>query len=382
MEKVDKVNKRIGLKYNPRITMIIALVSIWLIFTLTTGGSFLTPRNLSNLLRQMSVTAILATGMVFVIISGEIDLSVGSGLGLLGGITAILNVWYHFSDFATIAIVLVLGIIMGLWNGFWVAYRRVPSFIVTLAGLLAFRGILIGISKGQTIAGLTPILSYIGQGYISSKIGYVLSVIIIAATVFLITKGRKSKLHYGLQVPDLKIDILKIVGISVLLVGTIFILDNYQGIPFPVLLVGVLGALFTYISSKTVFGRRVYAIGGNVEAAKLSSINVKFNKLVIFAIMGLLAAIAGILLTARLDAGSVSAGQNAELDAIAACVIGGTSMLGGIGTVTGALVGGLVMASIDNGMSMLNASPFWQYIVKGMILLLAVWIDVRSKSKE
>jgi D-xylose transport system permease protein len=362
--------------------MIIALVSIWVIFTLTTGGSFLTQRNLSNLLRQMSGTAILATGMVFVIVSGEIDLSVGSGLGLLGGIAAILNVWYNFGDIPTIIIVLVLGLVLGFWNGFWVAYRKVPSFIVTLAGLLVFRGVLIGISKGQTVAGVTPILLYIGQGYISSTIGYILSAIIIVATVFMIMRGRKSKQHYGLQVPSLTMDVLKIVGISVLLVGAIFILDQYQGIPFPVLLMGIIAAAFTYISSKTVFGRRVYATGGNVEAAKLSSINVKFNKLMIFGLSGMLAAIAGILLMSRLNAGSVSAGQNAELDAIAACVIGGTSMLGGIGTVSGALVGALVMASIDNGMSMLNASPFWQYIVKGLILLLAVWVDVRSKNKE
>jgi D-xylose transport system permease protein len=167
-----------------------------------------------------------------------------------------------------------------------------------------------------------------------------------------------------------------------LVVLAVFVMDDYRGFPFPVVLMGALAAVFTYISSKTVFGRRVYAIGGNVEAAKLSGINVSLNKLFIFGISGTLAAVAGILLVARLNAGSVSAGQNAELDAIAACVIGGTSMMGGIGSVSGALVGALVMASIDNGMSMLNTPTFWQYIVKGLILLLAVYIDVASKNKD
>jgi len=369
-------------RFNSKVTMIVALVSIWIIFSIATGGSFLTTRNLSNLFRQMTITGILAIGMVFVIISGEIDLSVGSMLGLLGGIASILNVWFKFGDAPTIIIVLILGLILGLWNGWWVAYKKVPSFIVTLSGFLVFRGVLIGITKGTTVAGLTPFLKDIGQGYLSNTVGIILGAIVIVANIYVVLSSRKSKTHYGLEVSSITTDILKIVGISVLIILAIIIVNDYKGMPVPVLLMGVLAVIFTYISSKTVFGRRVYAIGGNLEAAKLSGINVKKSKLMIYGIMGVMAAVAGILLTARLNAGSVAAGQNAELDAIAACVIGGASMMGGIGSVTGALVGALVMASIDNGMSMLNTPPFWQFIVKGLVLLLAVWVDVASKSKE
>lgn len=193
--------------------------------------------------------------------------------------------------------------------------------------------------------------------------------------------SRKTKAKYNLDIPPLGIDILKMTFLIILVGLFVFILNLYQGVPLSVLILLILALIFSYISSKTVFGRRVYAIGGNVEAAKLSGIDVKKITLILFAINGLLAAFAGILLTSTLNAASVSAGQNAELDAIAASVIGGASLSGGVGTVFGAVIGALVMASIDNGMSMLNSPPFWQFVVKGLILLIAVWIDVVSKNK-
>lgn len=373
--KKNKINSKMY-------TMIIALISIWIIFTITTGGNFLTARNLSNLLRQMSTTGLLAIGMVFVIILGEIDLSVGSMLGLLGGIAAILNVWFKMSAGATIVITLALGLVLGLWNGFWISYKNVPSFIVTLAGMLVFRGILIGVSKGSTIAPLTKSMKVVGQAYLPSVLGYIIGIIAVISTILIITKSRNNKLKYGLNVPSKSVDMAKIVVISVIIMGLVFILNQYQGLPVPVFIMLMLGILFSYIASKTVFGRRIYAIGGNKEATKLSGIDIKKSVLIIYAINGLLAAMAGILLTARLNAGSVAAGQNAELDAIASCVIGGASLSGGTGSVAGALVGALVMASIDNGMSMLNTQPFWQYIVKGLILLIAVWIDISTKKKD
>lgn len=373
--KKNKINSKMY-------TMIIALISIWIIFTITTGGNFLTARNLSNLLRQMSTTGLLAIGMVFVIILGEIDLSVGSMLGLLGGIAAILNVWFKMSAGATIVITLALGLVLGLWNGFWISYKNVPSFIVTLAGMLVFRGILIGVSKGSTIAPLTKSMKVVGQAYLPSVLGYIIGIIAVISTILIITRSRNNKVKYGLNVPSKSVDIIKIVVISVITIGLVFILNQYQGLPVPVFIMLMLGIIFSYIASKTVFGRRIYAIGGNKEATKLSGIDIKKSVLIIYAINGLLAAMAGILLTARLNAGSVAAGQNAELDAIASCVIGGASLSGGTGSVAGALVGALVMASIDNGMSMLNTQPFWQYIVKGLILLIAVWIDISTKKKD
>lgn len=363
-------------------TMIIALLTIWIIFSIATNGNFITSRNISNLLRQMTSTAILAIGMVFVIIAGQIDLSVGSLLGLTGGIAAILNVWYHVNGIVSILVALLIGLIVGMWNGWWVAYRNVPAFIVTLAGMLVFRGILIGISKGYTIAPLSTDFQFIGQAYLTKNSGYLAGIIATILIIYLIINSRKSKVKYKLETPPIGIDILKMVFLIIFVGVFIFTLNLYQGIPLSVLILLILALIFSYISSKTVFGRRIYAIGGNVEAAKLSGINVKKITLILFAINGLLAASAGVLLTSTLNAASVSAGQNAELDAIAACVIGGASLMGGVGTVFGAIIGALVMASIDNGMSMLNSPPFWQFVVKGMILLVAVWIDVASKNKE
>ncbi|WKV10185.1 sugar ABC transporter permease [Thermoanaerobacterium sp. CMT5567-10] len=363
-------------------TMIIALVGIWIIFAIATKGDFLTSRNMSNLFRQMVSTAVLAIGMVFVIIAGQIDLSVGSLLGLTGGIAAIANVWFHFNGILSIIIALAIGLILGAWNGWWVAYKNVPSFIVTLAGMLVFRGILIGITNGYTIAPLSSDFQFIGQAYLTPVSGYLLGIIVLLVGVYTVYSQRKSKIKYGLEVSPSYLDIAKIILMAVLIGLFVFTLNSYNGIPFSVLILAILAAIFTYIASKTVFGRRVYALGGNIEAAKLSGINVKKITLILFAINGLLAAVSGVVLTSTLNAGSTSAGQNAELDAIAACVIGGASLSGGVGSVIGAIIGALVMSSINNGMSLLNSAPFWQYVVKGLILLLAVYVDAASKNKE
>ena len=363
-------------------TILIATVAIWILFTVLTGGNFLTTRNLSNLFRQMSITGILAIGMVFVIILGEIDLSVGSTLGLLGGVAAILNVWLGFSVIPTVVITLILGIMVGAWNGYWIAFRNVPSFIVTLASMLVFRGILIGVTNGNTVAPLTNEFKEIGQAYLPTAFGYALVVLAVVCSAYLVLNNRKNKMKYNIEVKPMAFDAMIIVGIGVTSLALVLILNNYQGFPIPAFVMLVLALILTFVGTKTVLGRRIYGIGGNRDAARLSGINVKKHILVVYSMVGLLCAIAGILLTARLNAGSVAAGQNAELDAIASCVIGGASLAGGTGSVAGALVGALVMASVDNGMSMMNTPTFWQYIVKGLILLLAVWIDISSKNKK
>lgn len=380
-EKVKKSGLNVIFK-SKMTTILIATVAIWLLFTVLTGGNFLSTRNLSNLIRQMSITGILAIGMVFVIILGEIDLSVGSTLGLLGGIAAILNVWLGFSVVPTIVITLILGIIIGAWNGYWIAFRNVPSFIVTLAGMLIFRGVLIGVTNGNTVAPLTNDFKVIGQGYLPTTLGYLLVILAVAGAAYLVLNNRKNKIKYNIAVKPMTFDVLIIVAIGVVSLGLVLILNDYQGFPIPAFIMLVLALILSFIGTKTIFGRRVYGIGGNRDAARLSGINVKKHIIVVYSMVGLLAAIAGILLTARLNAGSVAAGQNAELDAIASCVIGGASLSGGSGSVAGALIGALVMASVDNGMSMMNTPTFWQYIVKGLILLLAVWIDISSKNKK
>lgn len=361
--------------------MLIAIAVIMAFFSVATDGAYLSPRNISNLLRQTSITGILAIGMVFVIISAEIDLSVGSLMGLLGGFAAIADVWWGFPLPATIIATIALGLIFGIWNGWWVAYRKVPSFIVTLAGYLAFRGILIGLTNGTTVSPISGTMTVIGQGYLSDIAGVILGGIAVIGFVLWGNYQRRSRQQLQLEVSALSKDFTKYALFAVIVLGAIYLLNDYRGIPFPVLVLAVLAILGLFLSRKTSFGRHVYAIGGNIDAAKLSGINVEKTKLIIFAMNGVLVAIAGLILSARLGAGSPSAGQNAELDAIAACVIGGASLAGGVGSVFGVVIGALIIASLDNGMSMLDVPTFWQYIVKGAILLLAVWIDTSNKKK-
>ncbi|MBB4267958.1 sugar ABC transporter permease [Roseospira visakhapatnamensis] len=363
------------------LSLLFVIAVIWLLFGWLTDGYFLTPRNFSNLLRQMAITGMLAAGMVFVIISGEIDLSVGSLLGLLGGVAAILDVVYGFPVLATILTVLALGLMAGLFNGWWVAYRGVPSFMVGLAGLMAYRGVLLGITDGSTVAPVSPGLVLIGQAYLPRLAGDLLAGFVFLLVGVLIFRSRAKRRRYNLDVPPLWQDVLKLIGIGVVIAGFVIMLDEYRGIPIPVLVLGIVLGVFTLISRQTVFGRRVYSVGSNVEATRLSGVNVKVVKLAVFGLVGLMCAVAGLTTTARLAAGSVSAGNLGELDAIASCIIGGTSMRGGSGTVYGALIGALIMASLDNGMSMLGVETFWQMIVKGSILLLAVWVDIATSAK-
>jgi len=358
--------------------MVFALIGIWIVFTILSAGTFLMPRNLSNLFRQSVFTGLLALGMVNVIILGQIDLSVGSLAGLCGGILAMLNVWLDMSPALSILITLFIGLLLGLWNGWWTAYRNVPSFIVTMAGLLVFRGALVGLSNGITIGPLSNFFSTIGKDFLDKTAGIILgvAVAVIYCVIQVIEWRRKNRLGLTSNPPWVRCLIF-----VVLIALFVFVMNQYHGIPNPVIILLVFFIIFNYISTKTMFGRRIYAIGGNKTASRLAGIDTKLITMIVFAINGVMAAIAGIFLTSRLDSAAVNAGQSAELDAIAACVIGGTSLMGGIGTVFGAIVGSVVIASLDNGMSLLNAPSFWQSIVKGLVLVLAVWFDM-SRKKE
>ncbi len=360
-------------------TLIIALVLIAVIFGFFTGGEFLSSRNISNLFSQMSVIAILAIGMTLIIVAGHIDLSVGSLVGLTGGVAAILHVWYDWNTFAVVIAAIVVGALFGIWQGWWVAYRAVPAFIVTLGGMLIFRGILIGLSKGQTVSPMNDSFKAISNSYLPFAIGYILALVSIGLLIVWTVRNRAKRKNLDLLLPAPLIDYGKVGIYSFFIILATYMLNRYQGIPTPILIVIFFAAVFIFVSSKTSFGRYVYAIGGNPEAAALSGINIKRNTLWVFTSMGALAGVAGVILTSRLNAATVNAGNMYELDAIAACVIGGTSLMGGKGKVVGALIGALIMASIDNGMSMMNIETFWQYIVKGLILIVAVWIDIASK---
>jgi len=364
------------------LALLIAVAVIWAFFSWKTEGGFTSPRNLSNLMRQMAITGILACGMVFVIIAGEIDLSIGSLLGLLGGMAAVADVTHGMSLGLVVVLVLATGMLLGFLNGYLTAYVGIPSFIVGLGGMLAYRGMLLGVTGGSTIAPVSGDMQVLGQGYLPVSAGVALGLALFALSIVLSWRQRAVLVKNALPVPGVWRDVVRVGLIGAVLAGFVTTLNSYQGIPLPVLMLLVLLGIFSYMARQTVFGRRIYAVGSNMEATRLSGINVRAVKLWIFGLMGLMCALAGLVNTARLAAGSPSAGTSAELDVIAACFIGGTSMRGGVGTVHGALVGALVMASLDNGMSMLDVETYWQMIVKGLILTLAVWVDVATRANR
>lgn len=370
-------------------TMVLALMSIWIIFEFLTDGIFITPRNLSNLFLQCAAIAIAACGMVLVMVAGHIDLSVGSFVGFTGAIAAVLMVKVDMGTIPTLLIVLAVGLLLGLWQGFWVAYRQVPAFIVTLGGLLAFRGGVLKVTGGNSIAPMNDAFKAIGQGYLPkitdlpfNDTSALIGVIFIICFIVMELRKRKSRLKYGFNVLPWSLQVAKIIGGSLLIAVVIGIMASYMGIPYAILLLIAIIVILTIIAQKTSFGRYVYAIGGNREAARLSGINIKKTNLLIFVLMGIMATIAGIVYTARINAATGGGGSNLELDCIAAAVIGGTSTLGGEGTIAGCVIGALVMGSIDNGLQLMNMDPSWQYIIKGLILILAVWVDIATRKKS
>ncbi|NCD34919.1 MAG: sugar ABC transporter permease [Spartobacteria bacterium] len=372
-------------------TMILALLGIWILFFLLTQGTFLTPRNLSNLFLQTATVAIVAIGMVLIIVTNNIDLSIGSFAAFTGAIAAVLQVKYGWSAVPTILVTIMVGFLIGAFHGFWIAKQKVPAFIVTLATMLVLRGGVLGVTGGATISGLTPGLKAIGQDYLPSIFStnpkfndttmYVAGIAIIAL-IIMTFRQRAKRQHYGFTVLPMGLELLKILGLSVVIAIIASIMVFNAGIPYCVLLLAALTIIINFIATKTTFGRHLYAIGGNIEAAKLSGIDTTKHLLWMFVFFGGLTSIGGMVMTARLDAATAQAGNAMELDVIAATVIGGTSFLGGEGTIFGAIVGALVMASLDNGMSLMNLDITYQYVVKGLILLLAVWVDISTRNKR
>jgi D-xylose transport system permease protein len=371
-------------------TMIAALLIIWIIFSALTGGLFMSSRNLSNMFLQMVTIAILTNGMVLVMVAGAIDLAAGMVCGTLGALAAWLMSYQGWNPIAAILVTLFCGFIVGCWHGYWIAFQGVPAFIVTLASQIAFKGLTLAITNGKTIGEFEQGFKEIGQGYIprlflGEDFYHITTIIIFAIAVVAFVAAelytRKKRIRNGFTVlrPSLAIAKVLIISASIAWIG--MVLASYRGIPYAIIILLVMVGIFTIITTRTPFGRHVYAIGGNVEAARLSGVNVKRTKMYIFMLMGVLCGVASIVFTARLNAATTAAGNLFELDAIAACIIGGTSTTGGIGTVFGAIIGALVMASLDNGMSLMNLPIMYQYIIKGLILLLAVWVDIANRKK-
>ena len=350
------------------LTMVGALALIWIAFSVATDGMFLSPRNLSLLARQMAVTSILATGMVLVIVAGQIDLSVGALAGLTGALSTLVAVRLDAPLPLAFLVALGSGAVLGAAQGSLIAGLRIPPFIVTLGGMLVFQGSLLGLTRGITIAPPPAYLS-VSQSYLPAAVGWI-GAGVTAAAFALAALGARG------------VERWRWVGLAVLAPGVTAVMNAYQGIPVPVLLVLAIGAVLSLVAYRTPFGRHLYAVGGNREAAFYAGIPIERRIVGVFTLMGLLCGIAGVVLTARVGAATTDAGRMMELDAIAAAVIGGTSLMGGRGTVWGALLGAMVMASLDNGMSLLNTEAFWQPILKGGILVAAVAADMAGRRRD
>ncbi len=385
---------------DPRmLAMIGALVAIWLVLNVLTGGIFLSPRNLYNLAVQSSVVGIMATGMVFIIVARHIDLSVGSVVGATGMLIAWLQVQIFPIDAAwgwqlSIVIGLLAGAAIGVWQGYWVAYQGIPAFIVTLGGLLLFRGVAFMITDGRTVAPMNESYQLLGGG-IHGSLGetwsWIVGLIAVAAVTLMTVRSRRRKLAHKFPVKPLWMEFLLFALWVALIVSFVLVMNSYykprteipRGIPVPVLLLILVVIVMTGIARFTKFGRYVFAIGGNLEAAKLSGIDVARVTQGIFVVMGVLAALAAMITTARLNAGTNSMGTLAELNVIAAAVIGGTSLAGGVGSVPGAILGAVIMQSLDNGMVLLGVDSAMRQVIMGLVLIAAVWLDVlynRSRS--
>ena len=365
-------------------TMLLALIVIWLFFQWATRdqyhpyGLFLGAVNFSKLLQQMAVTGVLAVGMLMVIVSGNIDLSIGAVVGLAGGIAALTQGWGLGPSLAS---AVVVGLAIGALQGTLVAYFNIPAFIVTLGGLEAWRGIILKLTKGATIPVELPFFRSLGRDFIDPRIGVGLAIAAIAGIIWTNTRRRQARIRHGLTPLTSSALTARIAIPSIVIIGFIFLMNQAGGIPIPVIFLLAVALAGAFLTANTTFGRYLYAIGGNPDAARLSGINLKRYILAAFCVMGALAGLASILHTARVGSASPDAGTLMELDAIASCVIGGTSLMGGRGTVFGAVLGALILASLDNGMSLLNVENWAQYVVKGGVLVAAVGFDMFGRRK-
>ncbi|MFJ9584480.1 multiple monosaccharide ABC transporter permease [Streptomyces acidicola] len=380
-----------GLRRNMRqYGMLLALGLIVALFAVWTDGDLLLPRNVSNLVLQNSYVLILAIGMMLVIIAGHIDLSVGSLTAFVGAFAAVLTVQNNVPWPLALVLCLLVGAAAGAAQGFFIAYLGIPSFIVTLAGMLVFRGATEILLAGQTLGPFPDGLQKIGNGFLPEagpetnyhNITLLLGLVLIVFVVLQEFRDRKRQQEFSLDVVPRNLFLLKIVAIVAAILVVTMLLASYKGAPIVLLILGALVVGYGYLMRNAVFGRHIYAIGGNLPAAKLSGVKDKKVTFLVFLNMGALAALAGLAIAARLNAASPKAGLNYELEAIASAFIGGASMSGGVGTVLGAIIGGLVLGVLNNGMNLLSVGTDWQQVIKGLALLAAVGFDVWNKRKS
>ncbi|GAB2451148.1 multiple monosaccharide ABC transporter permease [Xylanimonas ulmi] len=367
----------------------IAFVAIVLLFTVLTDGMLLQPGNLTNLVLQFSYVLILALGMILVIIGGHIDLSVGSVVALSGAVSAVLVIRHGMPWWVGILAALGVGLLVGAWQGFWVAYVGIPAFIVTLAGMLLFRGMTFRVLDNVSLSPFPREYQQVASGFINGLLGgpgfdvFTLVIGAFAVVGFAWTqwRNRQGRLHYRQPVETMGLFVAKLVIVAAVVMAFAWQLANSRGLPIVLIILAVLILTYQTITTRTVFGRHIYAIGGNLPAALLSGVKVKKVNFWIFVNMGLLAGVAGAVFSSRSNGAQPAAGNMFELDAIAACFIGGASTSGGVGRVTGAMVGGLVMAVMSNGMQLMGVDQSTQQIIRGLVLLLAVAFDIYNKRR-
>ena len=376
--------------------MYIALLIIMAIFTITTKGVFISSRNIGNLIDQTGYIAVLAVGMTLVIVIRDIDLSVGFLAGFLGAVAAISMVSWHLPVYASIPLVLGLGVLAGLLTGFLIAQMKIPAFVATLAGWLGYRGALqlVTMSRG-TIIIPSNAFNAIGNGYIPDipgigilpgvhKLTLILGVLAILLFIISAINNRRKMRAYNSKVLAMHLFIIELVFVSALVGAITWVLAGYRGLSWTGVVVLIVVIFYNFVMSRTVLGRHIYAVGGNPEAAELSGISVKKITYVVFASMGLLAALSGILFASRFKSATTTAGTLFELDAIAAAFVGGASPSGGVGKVTGSIVGAFAMMSLTSGMNLMGIDISYQYIVKALVLAGAVIFDIaaRNRAKE
>lgn len=369
--------------------MLIALVIIMALFQVLTDGTLMRPVNLTNLFLQNSYIIIMALGMLLVIVAGHIDLSVGSVVAFVGALAAVMMVHWKLHPVLVIIICLAIGTLIGMAQGYWIAYWRIPSFIVTLAGMLVFRGLTLWLLAGQSVGPFPAGFQLLSTGFVPDIFGIgqpnltaiALGLGLAAAIVLLAQRGRARALRYGIEDEPFSVFVVKNALVAAAIIYIAYLLATYRGIPNVLVTMAVLTAAYTFLTQSTTLGRRIYALGGNEKAAKLSGINTERLTFIAFANMGFLAALAGLIFAARLNTATPKAGVAFELDVIAAVFIGGASMSGGVGKIIGAVIGALIMGVMNNGMSIMGIGIDLQQVIKGGVLLLAVIFDVYNKNK-
>jgi len=370
--------------------MLIALIAIMVFFQMQTDGILMKPVNITNLVLQNSYIIIMALGMLLIIVSGWIDLSVGSIAAFVGAVAGVLIVKSDVNWALAIAICLVIGAIIGAWQGYWVAYAKIPSFIVTLAGMLIFRGLTLVIVRGESIGPFPTEFQKLSSGFIPDLFQYegfhvttiLIGVLLSILLIFFDIRTRKNQQKYGFEVTPFYFFVVKNISITTVVMGFSYLMASYRGIPNVLVILFPFIALYAFITNQTVLGRRIYAMGGNEKAARLSGVNTPRLLFYTFVNMGVLSALAGMIVAARLNSATPNAGEGFELDVIAAVFIGGASATGGIGTIIGAVVGAFIIGVMNHGMSLLGVGIDWQQAIKGIVLLLAVFFDVYNKNKN